>query len=63
MSNPRAAKREPCEDVPAPQSKSSANWDRFSYLDQLLAENQRLKEQSVTSAEAAEANDAPDTER
>lgn len=34
-----------------------------SYLDQLLAENRRLKEQSVTSADAAEALDRPNTER
>ncbi|KAJ5102709.1 Major facilitator superfamily domain general substrate transporter [Penicillium argentinense] len=30
-----------------------------AYLDQLLAENRRLKEQSVTSADATEANDPP----
>ena len=34
-----------------------------SYLDQLLLENRRLKEQSVTSADAAEAMDPPNTER
>ncbi|KAJ5088337.1 Major facilitator superfamily domain general substrate transporter [Penicillium angulare] len=33
------------------------------YLDQLMAENQRLKEQSVTSADATEAQDPPHTER
>lgn len=34
-----------------------------SYLDQLLAENRRLKEQSVTSADGTEANDPPHAER
>lgn len=63
MSNPRAAKGEPWKDVPACQPENSTKWNRSSYLDQLLAENRRLKEQSVTSAEAAEANDTPDIER
>lgn len=47
----------------AHQSNRSANWNASSYLDQLLAENRRLKEQSVTSADAAEVNDPPNTER
>ncbi|KAJ5908884.1 Major facilitator superfamily domain general substrate transporter [Penicillium taxi] len=34
-----------------------------SYLDQLLAENQRLKELSVTSADVTEMNDPPNLER
>ncbi|KAJ6004349.1 hypothetical protein N7522_005994 [Penicillium canescens] len=33
------------------------------YLDQILAENQRLREQSVTSAQVAEANDPTRSER
>jgi hypothetical protein len=35
----------------------------ISYLDQILAENQRLREQSVTSAQVAEANDPTHSER
>jgi hypothetical protein len=35
----------------------------ISYLDQILAENQRLREQSVTSAQVAEANDPTRSER
>ena len=34
-----------------------------SYLDQILAENRRLKEQSVTSTDAVEANDAQHAEK
>lgn len=48
---------------PRHQSNPSANWNASSYLDQLLAENRRLKEQSVTSADAAEVNGPPNTER
>ncbi|KAJ5585471.1 Major facilitator superfamily domain general substrate transporter [Penicillium hispanicum] len=34
-----------------------------SYLDRLLAENRRLKDQSVTSADGTEVNDPPNAER
>ncbi|KAJ5739950.1 Major facilitator superfamily domain general substrate transporter [Penicillium manginii] len=37
--------------------------DRSNYLDQILAENRRLKEQSVTSADAADVNEPPRAER
>ncbi|KAJ5762163.1 uncharacterized protein N7511_005545 [Penicillium nucicola] len=45
------------------EGKGSQKRKFVAYLDQILAENQRLREQSVTSAQVAEANDPTRSER
>ncbi|CEJ61787.1 hypothetical protein PMG11_10306 [Penicillium brasilianum] len=52
-----------CADECAYSSRDRQVKVSENYLDQLLAENRRLKEQSVTSADATEASGRPHTER